>query len=291
MRIQSTDDFKPILENINFVEAVSDDVKNRFDRVKSLILMSFYNFELLDVAADCALLTVQLAIAQRYEQLQSKDPKHKRLKDLIDWGAKGELFESNDRSLEALRELRNVSAHPRRYSIIGDLALGLIIHVVDVINGMYEDVDLRSERKRVMSDINKVLQSVAADGAIIDHEGSKTTIFKATLVHYENRVKPAVYYFVFWSTFNLTPDETGSIEEGEPVLIKASGYNVENHIILLTETDSRYATITIRKLDDGGEAEALAEWIRNLKDNHKPEVAYVEFTLAQIRAQLQRATH
>ena len=31
MRIQSTDDFKPILENIRFVKGVSEDVKNRSD--------------------------------------------------------------------------------------------------------------------------------------------------------------------------------------------------------------------------------------------------------------------
>lgn len=284
--VKSMEDFASVLNVIAFVEGVSEDVRRRFDRVRGLIEMSLYNYELLDVAADYALLTVQLAIYQRYLQLEGKEPEEDRLFDLINWGIGRDLFESDGGSLTALRHLRNFAAHPERYTLLGIQSLDLIVHTVGLINGMYENLDLRRQRKGVTDETNKVLQNIAANGAIVQARGTESKVFKAVLLHYENRVRPPIFYFAFWKMFDMTPDENNTIHEGEPLIVPAIRYETLGDSLVLTAADS--SVIKIVKPSSLADTEELVQWISDLTENHTSEAANIEFELSLVKTQIQR---
>ncbi len=284
--VKSIDDFTPVLNSISFLDGVSEDVQKRFERVKSILCFSYYDYELLDVAADYALLSLELAISQRYTQLEHREPGNKTLKPLIAWGVKNNLFELKDLALQSLEALRNFSAHPRRYLISGLTSIDLVLHTVGLINGMYQDVDLRRQRNSVMDQVNGALEELLPNGALVEVGGARLKVFKTVLLHYENRVNPPLYYFAFWKTFDLTPDESNTIHEGEPLIIQATRYEtVDDSVVLISANSS---IIRIVKPSIPADIEELSRWISDLNQKHTPEAAHVRFELSLLRTQIQR---
>ena len=292
MGINASDDFEPIIKRIRFVSGVSKDVESRFERVKSAIRFSFYDYDLLDVALDYSLFTLELAIKKRYQDLEQADPADIGLAGLIKWGCNKNLFEPSEESMLSLKELRNNAAHPRRYSLWGYIAYDPIIFIVDVINGMYEDPLLRRKRKGEIERVNTILEGILREGALLREGSSVRRIFKASLLHFENRIEPSTYYFAVWQTFELIPDHDGAIDEGEPLLIKTSEFHMlGNGALSLITNDPSQKEVIIEESHDESDTRFMRDWMRNLGENHHPEVSYIEFTLAQLRSQLQRAVY
>jgi len=283
LRINSPEDLEPILEGIRFVPQVSEDVIKRFERVKSVIRFSFYDYDLLDVALDYSLLTLELAIKKRYQELEGTEPVKKRFAQLIHWGFSRNLFEPNKKSMQSLRELRGITAHPRRYSLLGYPAYDQIIFIMSLINGMYEDTELRRQRWQVLRKVNDHLREIVKHGANMKADKASTRIFLARLLHVENRFSPAIYHFAFWPIFDMPTGKSMSIDEGEPVIVSASEYDFQERGIRLVPKGDSCSSITVEKLEDPADISSFEVWINTLRQEHPVEVSYIEFELSKIQ--------
>jgi len=263
--IDSTRVFKDFVSAIQIDEQVFKDVRQKFDIIKKLLLYSYYEREFIDVAFDQSLLTFEMALARRYLEIEGVHPKSKRnpdrdmgLQDMLKWGSRKLLFEDEKWILRSIRNLRNRAAHPRTHEPFGYLVLDQVARVADNINGLYDDVALRRNRRRLKSSVNRSFKWVWDEGAALEIDGKPYIIFFASLMHYENRTNPRMYHFVFWPIFDPSKCGLGKLDTGTPIVVACNKHSAKGpeHIL----SDTKGTRISIKKLMNPSHVEKYKDW-------------------------------
>lgn len=193
--------------------------------------MYYYEYEFLDVALDTTLLTFEMALKIRYREITGEKFKKKK-KDkseficLIEWGTNQELFEDDEPVIHSLRRLRNMTSHPENHRLAGPTSLDIIHRIAEVINGLYEDVNLRKARKREESKVNTHLQKIIENGAVLEFNNKRLIIFKAELLQFKNWSNPNNYHILFWPIFDPV-EKNGKIDTYDPFLFSFTDYKFE----------------------------------------------------------------
>ena len=150
---------------------VHDDVKSSFRVVEKLLQYSYYEYEFFDVAGTKSLLTLELALKLRYVDLNKGEGKHRNLNYLIQWFLERKYFETtNPKFLENIRWIRNHLAHPDRYSFGGFAMRQWIEHSLDLINSLYENVELRIKRASLQKSLLPRFRRLTKNGAVLTHK-------------------------------------------------------------------------------------------------------------------------
>jgi hypothetical protein len=243
-RNYSLDQLKNIAKKISFSPSLSNNVVKRFEVIKKLIIYSCYEYEFLDVAFERALSTFELALRERYYEIKKIDSKKITLCKLIDWGDSKWLFEESKDRIHSLRELRNsLVGHVTGYSLFGTMSLRPIISIVDIINGLYEDIDLRKLRKQKIQKMNTQLENILENGSILQSENIKIIIFKGELIFFNNKNNSYKYYFAFYPIFD--PIETNKgMDIPNPIIISANSYDFKNDILTINDFNGEEVKIT-----------------------------------------------
>ncbi len=279
--IDSPGDMESIIGRIKFVPQVSEDVVKRFERVKSVLRFSYFDYDLSDVALDYSLLTLELGIKKRFQEIEG-DPEERGLSQLIHWGSRRNLFEPDANRLESLTQLRDVTAHPGRYSLMGYLAYDPIIYIVSLINDMYEDAGLRRERRRIVRNVNRSLHGIVEHGAVMKSADASIGIFLARLLQVENRVHPEIYHFAFWPVFNIPADKAAPINEGKPIVITTTDFKLQDGGARLVVEGVSHAPITVEKFRDASDIGWFDAWLATFEQDVRPEVLTIEGELSRI---------
>ncbi len=153
-------------------DGVSDDVKNHFEVVKSLLVYSFYNYILIDEAVKKALFAYELAMKIRYYELTGKKW-NKKWVFLINELYKMSLFDDNLESIQHDREKRNFFAHPEGSGFGGVAFWNVIKRVVDNINGMYDNVEKRKARIGLTDEFNSFVEGKLKEGFEVNFGNKK----------------------------------------------------------------------------------------------------------------------
>lgn len=200
--------FEELAGRIAFRPEVPEEVADRFELIRKLLRYSYYEYEFQDAAMDRALLTFELALKARYEELDGTPVRENEMNlySLIRWGAKQGLFEESEKRVQATRKMRNHIAHPKRNPLHGMLGPSAIYRIVDLINGLYADPELRAERKEVADKWNNRFEELTGHGAMLKTNGEEVPIFEARVLAYDNRREEDRYYLLFWPLFEL-PEE------------------------------------------------------------------------------------
>ncbi|MBN8707332.1 MAG: hypothetical protein J0L62_15780 [Bacteroidetes bacterium] len=107
--------FEKLANDIEFIDSVPDDIKKYYNRIRSLIRFSYYEYEFVDVAAQLALISFEMALKLRYKEIEERDSTLSFFK-LIEWSINKKLITIEKKRLIALKDLRNHSVHIDHFS-------------------------------------------------------------------------------------------------------------------------------------------------------------------------------
>jgi hypothetical protein len=210
---------KSTVPEIHFKELVPEDVVKSFNIIQKLLLHSYYEYEFYDVAAAKALMTFEMALKIRYEQLtgeewekkvKRREPK-RDLMNLISWFQNQHYFEvTNDKYLEQVRKVRNSYAHPEKHSYGGPMVRQWIQNPMDLINDLYEDPELREKRKLRQKELIELFSKILESGAILESDSREYIIYETKVVFIDNKLNPEIIYLLFYPIFykeDLYPEQ------------------------------------------------------------------------------------
>lgn len=191
---------------ILLMESVDKEVQGVFRLVNKLIALGYFEYELWDLACMRSLLAFELALKNRYRQLQPKGiPKGWKLIDLIKWFRINHYFETESEDyLDTIRIIRNHFAHPEYHSIGGPMISWHIHAAASLINDLYEDKQLRQERKQETAEINEKLKVLQSQGIVLYIQGKAPALVYRFITGFINNKKATKeYHFVYRPAFVL----------------------------------------------------------------------------------------
>lgn len=148
---------------------ISDDIHQSFRIIKRLLQCSFYEYEFYDIAAFQSLIALEMAFRIRYMEIKGEDcPQKKTLQDLFKMFFKLGYLEIYDSFfLDHIRSVRNSMTHRAKHGFGGPGTIQWVHHSIDLINDLYEDINLRKERIDKTRDIDHIFKSLTKQGCII----------------------------------------------------------------------------------------------------------------------------
>lgn len=203
--------FERIAERIYLKSAVDENVQGVFKLVQRLVDLAYYEFEFMDLACMKALFAFELALKRRFQDVKDTTAsKPKRLKDLIEWFRVNGYFETDSAVFfDQLRYIRNHFAHPEIHSFGGPLVSWQVAAAAGLINDLYEDVNLRKERKKEILRLNSLLDEIIESGAVLEMKDGRrylVHIFRAGF--FNNKVSNKIYHFGYKPAFEIPKQYT-----------------------------------------------------------------------------------
>ena len=259
-----------------FHQNVNKEIIGRFELVKKLIEYSYYDYQLLDAAYERCILSLELALNIRYSELEGNTfDGAGGLSSLLNWAQRNSLFEQEFKRIASFLHFRNHLGHLKQNQQLGILAVDLINSTIDVINGLYENIDLRKERKREVRKLKKLFRTYNEDGAILKVGAKKIIIFQSSLLWLENRLQPKTHFFLFFPIFDPTIRNNG-IDISQPVFIEAIGWKRKTNEIAFG-TDKNDNVVRIAQIEMAENRNKFSEWKLQLDD--PDEWTKVEFEI------------
>ncbi len=283
--ISSTDDLLALTKKLALRNEVPESVKREFKTIKDLIIHSYSQYDFLDSAQDKALLTFEMALKIRYQEIEQKKCRLK-LSKLITWAVKNELFEEEEHQIRSLKNLRDRSAHPEDWTLFGHLSLFVILKITNIINGLYKDTMIRRERKEECSRVNSFLEVYNKNGAILNLNANGLLVFLSQLVFYDNIHSPAIYYFLFYPIFDLTISEYKRVDVSPPVIFKTKSYSRrlgEMHFFGFSKDEKIILTLIEKSKDQ----DRFNKWMKQFKDHKFPIRNEIQYRIVKIKNYLQ----
>ena len=255
-----------MLPKLFLKEEVADDIKKAFNVVTKLLDHSYYEYEFYDVAAREALFTFEMALKIRYKEVNGGEewPDRNPLVRLIDWFESRGYFEVyNEYFMQHLRHIRNSFAHRKHYGFGGPMMRQWILHPMDLINDLYEDVPLRQRRKEQLKKYEARLEEICENGALMKMRNKVSTVFLARVGFINNKKKPKEIALFFASQF-LIPENVDTGDAKHQIVpvpflqVTCNSVSFTEKSMTIKDTDGgAFATLT--KLE-GSAAEKFTEW-------------------------------
>lgn len=285
-KIDSIDYFKNLAKKVRFLPDVSEDVIKRFDVVKKLLIYSYFEYEFLDVAFERALSSFEVALKKRYFEIEKIEAKEKDLGELINWANSKGLFEDPKNNVDKIRELRNsLIGHPNSYSLFGNISLHIIFPIIDTINGLYENTDLRKLRKKEIRKVNKHLEFIFENGSIINIDNKKLIIFWGQLLYFNNTIQPNKYHFLFYPIFD--PSETiDGVKIPKPITIEGKSWSKTEEGFFINTFDGK--KIIVHKIKKAQHIEKFNTWNKSYKACKLPLNAAINIEISEIRSRVRK---
>jgi hypothetical protein len=278
--------FQNTVSAVKLSASVPEEVLERFEIIRKLILHSYFVYEFLDIAMEKALLTFELALKNRFKEKEGEWPvgQYSSLCKLIKWGSDNGLFEEDEPAIQYLRELRNDIAHPKDRQQYGHLSLFIVHNVAEVINGLYEDVDLRKSRKEEEKEVDLKLTDFIQDGAELESEDVRLILFKACLLYYNNKIMPEEYYFLFWPIFNPIPDNENTDVCLPMVICSHSWKHTAEGFVVKDSLNEQ--EIRLKRIVKNENINKFRKWKTDI-EMHNPDLMFeINIRLSEIRSEI-----
>lgn len=252
---------KTFIPEIFLKNKVHGDVKENFRIIKKLIEYSYFEYKFYDVAALKSVLTLEMALKLRFKEVNSVDwEKKKPLIQLIDWFQTRSYFEVyNKEFLASIRFIRNLLAHPNEHTYSGPHNRPIIENVLNLVNDLYEDPQLRALRISLINKINSRLESLSK-GVKCQIDNKVYFAFNAWPAFINNKTSIQEIYFYFTPTFIIPKKVLENTNWVQPpvILFKASSLLFLSSSIKLEDTNG--STLLISEIQDSKEKNEFDDW-------------------------------
>lgn len=192
-----------IVPDIIFKEQVSEHIIKEWNTIHHLIALSYYKYQLMDVALDKALMSMEMASKIRFKEIHPGGWKGKfgpLLNKLHDMN----MFDASKEQLNHIRKLRNHSVHPDRHSFMGPGSLSMIRAIIRLINELHDDLELRLERRALQHSLEHFWKSIPLGVWTYKTGNHQSTLSQLTCFLIDNKEPKPVYYFLVTPTFDLS---------------------------------------------------------------------------------------
>lgn len=178
-------------------------IRKEWLTTKSLLEHSYFNADFADVAVLYAVTVFERALRIRYRELTGKEGTN--LKNLSHWFFQENYFETfNVEVIDQMRSIRNGKAHSETPSRAPSVFLMKIQPLVYLTNDIYEDVNLRSQRKNWLELADDEFKEHFHDGGILD-DGEKRWIIDASIPMFWNNKSIDSRTIAFRPIFDIEP--------------------------------------------------------------------------------------
>ncbi len=272
-----------------FAHQVPKAVVKCFDVVRKLILHSYFEYEFLDVAFERTLFIFELALKIRYEEICGKRStgKNSNLRKLIHWASTQGLFEDDETAIQSIRQLRNDMAHPERNKLFGYFSLDGIHKIVEVINELYEGIDLRKSRTQQEAKAESLLDEYLKKGAELELRNFRLIIFKASLLYCDNKVFPPKCYFLFWPIFDPTPRDE-RVNVCEPIIFSSNYWEFTDDVFRF-KSDVDEHEFKLRRITIKENIQKYEKWIKDFEASEFPVRYIINYRIGEIKGCVRRS--
>jgi len=301
---KSFEDFVASYPPFVYHEKVPTEIRQHLDDIHALLIHSFYRYRFLDIANARAMQVIEMALRVRHKELGSPElPSRRRkrkgstpqLEDLLDWAEGAGLLEETDdrptwrgwnkKRTDVLRGLRNYVIHADASTVHGVTIVGMLYSVVDFVNELYADVDVRKTRHQFEKKLQSELGRVLSGGAILEIGTIRLIVFHAEVLYAVPDGEDWDIYLGVLTIFPPSPDIDGNHELPKPLYLRLRGYKLADSVMRLTSNEGdliRLSPITGAK----NEEKFQTFWSEYLR--HPSLVPAVFQPLADRRIQLKR---
>jgi hypothetical protein len=194
-----------------FKKEVPEDVVKSFEIVERLLAFSYYEYKFIDEAYAKAIHTFEMAMCIKYRELMLKQTKKLVFDFLITELTELHIFDTDLETLKQVKEMRNHFSHPERHSFGGAAYWNRIEFISRLINEMYEDVNLRKERRKLAVDFIENKKQLNLDKFLVMRSANNEPIilFNLTLLWINNKQSPHTYLLEYTPLFDLTYESVG----------------------------------------------------------------------------------
>lgn len=205
----SLSEFITKLPSVELRTEVSNDVVQAFQIVHKLLIHAYFEYLFIDVAVTKALHTLEMALKIRYNEITSLSwKKSAPLQQLLEWFRSRSYFERDDPSFfERVRNSRNYLSHPTGFNFAGTASLHWIETTIGLVNDIYDDINLRKERKMLEKQFDALLNVFIKNGVKFKQDGVETLIYGSAGIVVNNKLKPFQYSFALLPMFDPATTE------------------------------------------------------------------------------------
>ncbi|MES2331356.1 MAG: hypothetical protein V4539_17260 [Bacteroidota bacterium] len=199
---------------------VNEDVQGHWKVIKSLIELSYYQYEFIDLAVHKAFVSFEMAMKFRHKEVENTDwASNQTMRPLIYWFFSRGYFETTSKEyIERMIWMRNHFAHPKMHSFGGRFTWHNIFSPLHFINDLYENRELRKERHQVNKKIDVVIEHLTRYGAVLNIENhAPKTIYFLAMDFINNKITPVTITLAYRTIF-IIPD----YKPGDPCRVDPS---------------------------------------------------------------------
>lgn len=187
-----------------FKKEVPKDVIACFDVAHRLLIHSYYEYQFIDQALLKVLQTLEMAMYIKYQEMWGVPKKELTFYEVIQALCALEQFDTSEEMLHSIRYLRNRYSHPKWHSYSGIALWNKIIQINYIVNEMYADMELRSERKELF---DRFIQNQTTRGLhhrlFFQTSEGRRSLYELRLVFLDNKEVPHIYHLALVPLFNL----------------------------------------------------------------------------------------
>lgn len=250
---------KNVLNKVYLNPSMIDDTKEQIRIVEKLLLLSYYEYQFIDVAMTQVVFVLEKALKFKWQQLHNEHTR-KNFSALIKWAFDEGYFESyNIEFIEQLRQIRNHSVHNETHSFGGVVFLNKVYHTIDLINDLYEDALLRKQRKEVIKTLQDQFNVLFANGAIQVFDNTKMIVYKAYPIFINNKKNIAELKLSVCLIFDLDPYNNNTHYSVNHSTFTLVNWTINNDIFTATEKDTN-KPFTLYAINDTVNQKKFDKW-------------------------------
>ncbi len=236
----SYDEFsKTCIPDLYLKPEVPEDIREMFAFIHRLLSLSYFEWELYDIASLKSLQTFEAAMRQRYKEVMGKEWEKVTMRPLVKWFEQRGYFEAlNAEFMEQVVDIRNRQSHPDRHNVSGFIIRQWIDHSRDCINGLYEDINLRKKRKSWVLKMNQwVTKHKTKEWLLYKNNKEYYLIQRPVFLFYDNKRQKYHYRFHVINDMFTKSEDRSTIGI---LSLTASGYEVNGEEMLLRVGDDLF---------------------------------------------------
>jgi len=247
-----------ILEPVFFKDEVADEIKEGGLQAQKLLLHSYYEYSFIEIAITQAIFLLDKAISTRWKEIHGQRSKES-FEKLIDWFFVNNYFETEDKErIHNMRKLRNRKVHRLDNGIGGVAIIHKVYWIFDLINGLYENPELRKVRMDSYYSLIDQLRQFVTKGVIVSMQGKKYIAFSVSPVFINNKSEPTILHLFVSLIFDPQLQQDGKIHYSS-VKLSVSDWRFDgNHFKAIDIADGK--PLTISKITDKINREKFDTW-------------------------------
>jgi hypothetical protein len=244
-------------------QAVPQDVHGQWGVIRSLVELSYYQYEFIDLAVHKAFVSFEMAMRLRHKAVEGTNwAENKTMNPLIKWFFKRAYFETDHEPyIDKMVWIRNHFSHPKMHSFGGPFTSHNLFAVLHLINDLYEDIGLRRERNQIYDQLQVLFKKINQDGGAIHFtDGSNASIYHLSTTFVNNKKTPLVIYLSFHQPFVIPEFKQGDSCRIYPANELDCTDVVISHDQITGRLDNSLTEFTICPISNPENQLAFSEW-------------------------------